>query len=102
MAPRMSQVRHDCIEYCLQLVFDRTGGVRMTRTPGQLDPDERAMALTVKLPTSVFKRASFVARIEVAENEISIPPISVEALGGALRDQFGADVLLTVQQQEQP
>lgn len=102
MSARASTIHRDSIDYSLQLVFDNAGGVRLTRMQGKLAANERALQLSVKLPTAVFSRPNFVARIEVPAHEISIPPVDITALSSALRDQFGADILLTVQQQETP
>lgn len=93
-------IMRDKIEYAMILIFDDKGGARMTRVPGKLAANERAMDLSVTLPTSMFKRPSLKASIEVQPGEISIPPIDLAALSSTLRDAFGADVLLTVHSQE--
>lgn len=101
MSARMSSVSRDHIVYCLQLVLDRDGGVRMTRTAGKLKPTERAMALTVQLPTAIFKTPSLTATINVDDaHNLTLPPIDVAAVQEALRGAVGAEVLITVQSQE--
>lgn len=102
MSQKHSIVRADHVDYSMVLVFDDKGGARMTRSQGKMSPNERALALTVRLPTSIFKRPALRASIEVAAGEISIPPIDIAATQEALHDAFGADVLITIDQQENP
>lgn len=100
--PRASFIGRDMIQYTMQLVFDDAGGARMTRLAGKLAENERAMQLTVELPKSIFKRPALTAAIKVEPHEVSIPPVDLTAVQDALRDAFGAEVLLTIQTQEQP
>lgn len=100
MAHQMSSVTRDRIEYCLQLIFDDKGGVRITRKQGQLDANERAMSLTVTLPTSIFKRPAITATIEIADEAYALEPIDISVARTALRDAFGCDINLTVNTEE--
>ena len=101
-SPRASTIYLDRIEYTMQLIFDDKGGARMTRIQGKLASNERALDLTVTLPITMFKRPSLTASIKVDPSQIEVPPIDMTTLGNALRDQFGADVLITIDRQEQP
>lgn len=98
---RSSVVRPDHIDYCLHLVFDVGGGVRMTRLAGSTRPHERAMQLTVRLPKSVFDVVALRAAIQV-DDVITTPKIDISATQEALRRAIGAEVLITVEAQEQP
>lgn len=102
MGANPSIIRRNEIEYPMVLIFDADGGVRLTRAEGKLKPNERTMHLAVTLPRSIFKRPTLKAEVKVDPIDISIPPVKVDAIQDALRDAFGADVLLTIQTQEQP
>jgi hypothetical protein len=81
------------VVYPLWLVFDRDGSVRMVRREPSLDRNERAMALSVRLPHSLWSTPSLSATITLAEGETAPSfNIDIEAASEALRSALGVDV----------
>lgn len=96
---RYSIVRGDRIECSLWLIFDAKGNVRMSRGQPALAIGERGVALTVMLPTALFKVPSLSARLTVeAPDPSAVPQIDVTAAEQALRSVVGCDVSITVNQ----
>jgi hypothetical protein len=96
MGSRTSVVLAESIEYGLWLIFDQQGGIRMTRTAPFVDRDERAMALTLTVPRSVFRTPQLSARIAVQEGAPAVGEIDIEAVGAALKQTTGLDFDLRV------
>lgn len=99
MGSKASIVRHDHIEYSLWLIFDDKGGVRLSRLRAGLNRNERAVALTVKLPTSIFKVPELKVTLTVPAGANDIPPINIEAATEALRAAVGCDIDVKVAEQ---
>ena len=96
--PRHSIVRADHIEAALWLIVDSKGGVRMTRGHPDLGRDERAVALTLKLPTALWKVPSLQATVTVDAPPVPAPVIDVQAASDALSSALGVDIDLIVRQ----
>ncbi|WP_342361348.1 hypothetical protein [Terrarubrum flagellatum] len=93
--PRSSRATHDSIVYEFWLVFDARGNMRLTRTKGTIDRDERAMFLTATLPKSLFTRPELRGTITICP-DTSKPIINVAAAGDALKKVLGFDIDLKV------
>lgn len=78
----------DFLVYDMHLIFDQSGGVRVTRGEGALDADERAVALQARLPLS--------------HEQIDPDEIDVEAAQEALRGALKGDVRLEIVTGEEP
>lgn len=96
MSKRPSQIRRDEIEYAFCLIFDDTGGVRLTRNQGSLARNERSMAVVAKLPITLFQTPSLRAQIGVNGAPPRELKIDIEAASTALRNAIGVDVDLRV------
>lgn len=92
----------DFLVYDMHLIFDRSGGVRVTRGEGALDADERAMALQARLPLSLFAIPNLRATLTVSHEQISPDEIDVEAAQEALRGALKGDVRLEIVTGEEP
>ena len=90
MAPRFSAVRTDHVEYCFWLIFEEAGGVRITRGEPNLDRAERAVALTARLPRSLWSTPSLRATLTVEETPA--PPIDIRMVADQLRTALGGDI----------
>jgi len=80
------------------LVFDSTGGVRLTRGVPSLSRNERGMAMTVKLPHTLFKTPSLRATMTIEAPEPVVPPIDLTAAAEALKQSLGVDVDIRLQE----
>ncbi len=89
MAPRNSQVRSTEVEMFFYLVFDERGSVRLTRTEGKLDRGERAMAMLLKVPRSLWRTAQLRATVEIADPGNPKAEIDVTAAAEAIRETLG-------------
>lgn len=95
--PRHSYRRGDYMEYGLWLVFDKDGGVRMSRGQPGLAIGERAVSLAVSLPLALFATPQLSARLTVeAPDPSAHPQIDVQAAETALRGVVGCDVQITI------
>jgi hypothetical protein len=92
MSPRYSSIRSDRIEYSLWLVFDDTGGVRMTRAAPNLCREERAVALTCTLPKSLFRTPTLRATMTIDDAGAGALAIDVEAANVAIKQALGVDI----------
>jgi hypothetical protein len=92
MGSQASIVSRDRIEYGLWLIFDDKGGVRMARLRPSIERDERAVALSVTLPTSIFKTPELRVSLTIPDGATSIPPIDISATTEALRNVIGCDI----------
>jgi hypothetical protein len=88
--------RGDYYEVGFWLVFDSTGGIRLTRGEPPLGRNERAMALTVNVPHTLFKTPSLRATINIEAPEPMVPPIDLTAAAAALKQAIGCDVDMQV------
>lgn len=62
------------------VVFDRTGAQRMTKKYApSMYREEVAVGITVTIPDSVFREPIINATITVAEDQVILPPIEIEA-----------------------
>lgn len=100
MGNRHSSIRATEIEYTLNLVFDDKGGCRMTRGPGGLAMNERAVALTVSLPRALFRTPSLSAKLTIDAPDQPPPTIDLHAVEAAVRGVIGADVRISVEGNE--
>lgn len=89
-------VKDGVASYALWLVFEQSGGVRMTRGQPDCDRDERAVALTVKLPTALFRTPVLAATLTIDAAEVPAQQIDVEAAANALRGALGCDIDVVV------
>jgi hypothetical protein len=97
---RHSVVRSDYIEASLHLVFKANGDVRMTRGQPDLSRDERALALTAKIPSALFRTPTLQAKLTIDAPEMPVPVIDVYAAQEALRGVVGCDVEVVVRDAE--
>ncbi len=96
MTARTSFVRQDRVEYSFWLAFDEQGGLRMTRTEPGVERGERAMAMTLTIPRTLFRTPSLRAKIEVEDQGPPNLQIDTGAVAEAIRQVIGADVDLVV------
>lgn len=78
------------------LIFDSSGGVRLTRGTPALSSKERGMAVTAKVPFSLFRVPQLSARIELPDNEAPPAQIDLTAAAAALSEAIGARVELAL------
>jgi hypothetical protein len=97
---RYSYKRADHWEVGLYLIFNSRGNVRMTRGAPGLDSNERALALTLKVPHSLFKVPQLSATITLGEQLVEPQQIDIEAAEAALTEALGARVEITVKETE--
>lgn len=95
---RHSVVRSDQIEAALFLIFKANGDVRMTRGQPDLSRDERALALTAKIPVALFRTPTLQATLTIDTPETPAPTIDVHAASEALRGVVGCDVDVVVRE----
>jgi hypothetical protein len=100
MSKHHSLRRADHWEVSFWLVFDSAGGVRSVRGQPALERNERGMAMTVKVPHSLFSVPSLRATIDIQSVEPSVPPIDLTAAADALRGALGVDIDLRIHTQE--
>jgi hypothetical protein len=93
---RHSIIRADHVEYGFWLVFGADGGVRSTRATPTLGRTERAMFMTAKLPTSLFRAPDLRGSITIAEPEGGQPTINIDAAAEALKGALGVDIDLRI------
>lgn len=94
-----SLIRESYIEYSLWLIFDATGIVRMTRRAPGLCRGERAIALTCKLPKSLFTAPTLRAFLTIDDAGAGTMAIDIEAANVAIREALGVDIDLRINQQ---
>jgi hypothetical protein len=68
------------ITYEGNLIVDAKGGMRLTRAEGQLNPGERSVAVTLKVPRAVFRTPTLRAVITMPETSM---PAELTAEGKA-------------------
>jgi hypothetical protein len=98
MSRQYSLNRGDHNEISFWLVFDNTGGVRLTRGTPALNRNERGMSMQVKLPHALFKTPSLRATMTVEAPEPAVPPIDLTAAAEALKASLGVDIDIQVMQ----
>jgi len=100
MAGTFSLNRGDHWDVAFHLVFDSTGGVRLTRGRPSTSPIERSMAVTAKVPKSLFTVPELSAKIVLPDN--AAPPVELDlsAAETALSEALGARVALTFTDEE--
>lgn len=96
MSPRSSRVTSTHVEYGLWLVFDESGGIRLTRTEPSLDRTERTMFIQAKLPRSLWASPTLRAVIDVNAGVAGAYEAKIEAAADALRGALGVDIDLKV------
>jgi hypothetical protein len=74
------------------LIFDSSGGVRITRGEPALSRNERGMAMIVKVPHSLFQTPALRATMTIEAPEPHVPPIDLTAAADALKRSLGCDV----------
>jgi hypothetical protein len=92
--------RGDHMDVSFWLVFDNTGGVRLTRGTPACDRNERGMAMQVKLPHALFKTPSLRATMTIEAPEPIVPPIDLTAAAEALKQTLGVDIDIQIRQPE--
>ena len=96
MNNRESCISRDSIEYSFWLAMAEDGTLTMTRKEPRLDRRQRAMALTLKVPRTIFRTPTLKASIEIADPGLTAPAIDISAASAALRDVIGCDVQIEV------
>jgi hypothetical protein len=87
-------------EIGLWLIFSDQGDVRLTRTTPGLNRNERAMALTVNIPHTLFQQPTLRATIAIDAPDASVPTIDLTAASEALRASLGVDVDVRIAENE--
>lgn len=91
-----STVRSDHIEYALWLIFDKNGGIRMTRREPGIERHERAVSLVCKLPKSLFSTPTLRATMTIDDAGAGTLAIDVEAANVAIKQALGVDIDLRI------
>jgi hypothetical protein len=91
MSRQFSVRRQDHWEVSLWLIFDNTGGVRMTRGEPDVSRNERAMAVAVNVPHALFRAPALRATMTIEAPEPIVPPIDLTAAASALKQSLGFD-----------
>ena len=92
MGKQFSIRRADHWELSFWLIFDSSGGVRVTRGQPDLGRNERGMAMSVKLPFALFRVPSLQATMTIEAPEPIVPPIDLTAAAEALKSALGVDI----------
>lgn len=96
---RHSSVTASSIGYSMWLIFDPIGNARMSRGETALKANERAMQITVALPTSLFKTPSLSGSIVITDDQARDKIIAAVEHDAAkvLRDNLGLNLNLKVE-----
>lgn len=95
---RETIIRDYTMEAALWLIFNRDGSVRMTRGRPDCSRDERALALTVKLPLVLFATPTLSATLTIDDPGVPAQQIDVAAASEALRGALGCDIDVVVRE----
>lgn len=98
---RYSRVKDGYVEASLYLICDSVGNVGITRGPPDLGRDQRAVALTLKLPTALWKVPSLQATLTIEAPPVPAPLIDVRAASEALSGVLGVDIDLVVRDHDE-
>jgi hypothetical protein len=98
MSRQFSIWHQDHWEMALWLIFDNTGGVRLTRGEPDVGRNERAMAVTVNVPHALFKAPALRATMTIEAPEPVVPPIDLTTAAAALKQALGFDFDIRVQE----
>lgn len=90
MSPRYSQITPKEIIYDFWLVFDESGGLRLSRGKPALGRNERGMALSATLPRSLFATPTLRAKISVEDNGETA--VNLDLAAETLREALGVDI----------
>lgn len=93
MSTRFSSVRSDHVEYSGWLVVDEAGGMKLGRARPSLSTKERAVAISLTVPRSVFKTPELKVSIEVSEGR----PPDMSAVAQTVADALAAGTDLKVE-----
>jgi hypothetical protein len=97
MAAQHSVIRGGCIEYGFWLTFDDKGGVKLTRGMPQVGRWERAVAMTAKLPKSLFSTPQLRAEISIPDYPANEPiTLNIEAAANAFKAAIGVDCDISI------
>jgi hypothetical protein len=96
---RHSIITTNQIEYSFWLIFDSSGGVRLSRAQPDIKRDERAMACIAKLPRSLFKTPELKATITIGDPSTTGFTIDAQAASDALKAAIGVDIDLRIMEQ---
>lgn len=77
--------------FAFWLVFDKRGGMRLTRNAPDTHRDERAMQLKCTLPASLFAAPLLSATLKVSDAATQPPAIDLKVAGDALKAATGVD-----------
>jgi hypothetical protein len=94
--------RADHWEIACWVVFDNSGGIRLTRGEPSLGRNERAMAMTFTVPFALFKTPTLKATVAIQAPEAMVPPIDLTAAAEALKLSLGCDVDVRIQEAVEP
>jgi hypothetical protein len=98
MARQHSIRRQDAWEVGFWLIFDASGGVRLTRGEPDLARDERGMSLTVNVPHALFRTPTLRATMTIDAPEPVVPTIDLTAAAEALKLSLGFDFDIRIQE----
>ena len=99
MKPK-SHVKDGYLHASLWLIVDRNGTVRMTRGEPDLNRNERAVAVTLKLPVSLWSTPRLTATLTVDNPAPGEATVDVQAANSALKEALGVDIDLIVRAPE--
>lgn len=102
MTVKQTQRTATTLVYHFWLVFDSAGSLRLTRKEPAVGRQERAMAMSVTLPRSLFSTPTLKARVTVPEGEAQAIDIDIDTVSDAIKLAIGADIDLVVRREEQP
>lgn len=88
--------RGDFLVAGLWLVIHRDGSVRSTRAEPDLDRNERAISLTLKVPKALWKTPQLRATLTIEAPDPTAQAIDITAASGALKEALGVDIDLRV------
>jgi hypothetical protein len=103
MTARHTYVGNGKMEFNCHLVLKSDGSMRLARGQTALGASERALALQLTVPQSIFKTPSLRATIEVeggTDRNGVITAEKVTAAQDAIAGALGVDVVVTVKEPE--
>lgn len=95
---RDTTVKDGIAYYSLWLIFHRDGTVRITRGQPDCDRNERALALTAKIPVAIFRTPTLSATLTISDPGPTAQQIDVAAASEALSGALGCDIDLVVRE----
>ena len=99
---RYNSITFDRVEMAFHLIFSEDGSLRLTRAEPDLARGERSMALTLRVPRSLWRTAQLTAEISIADPGNPKATVDVAAAAAAIRETLGdgVNIELTVKGDE--